>query len=86
MLCRGENPSNRPGRSTVFFPLPARITTNQEQTLSPMMGVTRALRRNGIFQPWVAVEALADDAHGVSMMVKVAYCTVCEKRGAQKEE
>ena len=43
------------------------------------MGVTRALRRNGIFQPWVAVEALADNAHGVSMMEKVAFVQFVKK-------
>ena len=37
----------------------------------------------GIFRPWVAVEALADDAHGVSMMVKIRIwydSPVCEKK------
>ena len=43
----------------------------------------------GIFQPLAAVEALADDANGVSMMVKIAYRTiapVCEKKGQIIEE
>ena len=134
VVSRQKHLLNRPGKSTVFFSLPARITTNKTQPSSPMMcgtralcrngrptaigggrgpdglivvsrrkplkspwqkyciffppssnhnkpraavvthdGRTRALRRNGHIQPWVAVEALADNAHGVSMMVKIGF-------------
>ena len=43
----------------------------------------------GIPQLWAAVEALADDAHGVSMMVKIVNCTiapVCEKGDKKRSD
>jgi hypothetical protein len=39
----------------------------------------------GVFRTWAAVEALADGAHGVLMMVKIAIDPVCEKKGQQEE-
>ena len=47
VVSRRKHLLNCPGESTVFFPLPARITTNKMQPSSPMIWVTRALCRNG---------------------------------------